>query len=94
MHDAANTTILDVPQLAIGNGSLNQNLSNGWMVRSYTGYVFGSHASRSTALRSIRFGGLNKFQLHKVLYSLRQRLLNEWRKAVSVIGDKFGSAGE
>ena len=87
MHDAANTTIIDVPQLATSNGSLNQNLSSGWMVRSYTGNVFGSPASRSTALRSIQFGGLNKFQLHKVLYSLRSRLVNEWRKAVSVTAD-------
>jgi len=95
MHDAANTTIIDVPQLATGNGSLNQNLSSGWMGRSYNGNVFGSHASRSTALRSTRFGGLGKSQLHKVLYSLRPRLLNEWRKAVSLTGDRhlFDFAG-
>ena len=84
MHDAANTTIIDVSQLA--TGSLHQNLPSDWMVRSYNGHVFGSHASRSTALRSTRFGGLGKSQLHKVLYSLRPRLLNEWRKAVSAIG--------
>ena len=86
MHDAANTTIIDVSQLATGNGSLHQNLPSGWMVRSYNGHVFGSHASRSTALRSTRFGGLGKSQLHKVLYALRPRLSNEWRKAVSAIG--------
>ena len=56
LHDAANTTVLNVPQLSKSVGH-QHNLSKSWTGQAFSGHVHGSGTARTTALR---LGGSTK----------------------------------